>query len=43
MVESAKDCIKERASSEEIYGKMQQVFLEMEKGETVSCFSPLKL
>jgi len=41
MVKSAKDSIQKCASSEEIYGKMQQVFLEMEKGGTVSCFSLL--
>ncbi|KAF3328511.1 boron transporter 4-like protein [Carex littledalei] len=34
MVQSAKDSIKKCASREEVYGKMQQVFIEMEKGQT---------
>lgn len=39
MVQSAKDSIKKCASREEVYGKMQQVFTEMEKGQTVSTLS----
>ncbi|KAJ4752545.1 HCO3- transporter family [Rhynchospora pubera] len=34
MVQSAKDCIRNGASNEEIYGKMQEVFLEIERGQT---------
>ncbi|KAF3328777.1 boron transporter 4-like isoform X3 [Carex littledalei] len=34
MIQSAKDCIRNSASSEEIYRKMQQVYLELEKGLT---------
>lgn len=30
MVESAKECMKQRASKSEIYGKMQEVFIEMD-------------
>ncbi|KAJ3694186.1 hypothetical protein LUZ60_009666 [Juncus effusus] len=33
MVESAKDCIKKCASNEEIYGKMQEVFIKMESDQ----------
>lgn len=36
MVQSAKESIKLQASNLEIYGKMQEVFMEMDKGHTVS-------
>lgn len=36
MVESAKASIKKRASNSEIYGKMQEVFAEMDRGHSVS-------
>lgn len=43
MVKSAKDCIKLNASNSEIYGKMQEVFIEMDKGcRTVSIDKELK-
>ncbi|KAJ3701247.1 hypothetical protein LUZ61_004952 [Rhynchospora tenuis] len=40
MVKSAKDSMKRCASNQEIYGKMQEVFIEMEKGQTLG--SPTK-
>ncbi|OVA00509.1 Bicarbonate transporter [Macleaya cordata] len=36
MVRSAKECIKMQASSSEIYGKMQEVFIEMDKAPTTT-------
>ena len=39
MVASAKESIKQQASNSEIYGKMQEVFIEMDKGHAVSCQS----
>lgn len=36
MVESAKECMKQKASKSEIYGKMQQVFIEMDSTPVVS-------
>lgn len=36
MVESAKECMKQKASISEIYGKMQQVFVEMDSTPDVS-------
>lgn len=35
MVKSAKECIKQKASNSEIYGKMQAVFIEMDTSPTV--------
>lgn len=35
MVESAKECIKRRATKHEIYGKMQEVFIEMDEAPAV--------
>lgn len=40
MVESAKEGIRQQASSLEIYGKMQEVFEKMDKGHTVSFCMP---
>ncbi|WOK93921.1 boron transporter 4-like isoform X2 [Canna indica] len=34
MVESAKESIRQKASNSEIYGKMEEVFTEMDKGHT---------
>ncbi|KAF9614415.1 hypothetical protein IFM89_018560 [Coptis chinensis] len=34
MVRSAKECIKQQASNTEMYGKMQAVFIEMDKSLT---------
>ncbi|ONK80996.1 uncharacterized protein A4U43_C01F24100 [Asparagus officinalis] len=34
MVESAKESIQKKASNSEVYGKMQEVFIEMDKGHT---------
>lgn len=39
MVQSAKECIKQRATNSEIYGKMQEVFIEMDRTPTVSSIS----
>jgi len=36
MVESAKESIKQKASNSEIYGKMQDVFIEMDSSPIVS-------
>lgn len=36
MVESAKECMKHRATKSEIYGKMQEVFIEMDSSPVVS-------
>jgi hypothetical protein len=43
MVKHAKECIKHHASNSELYGKMEAVFLEMEKAPTVSALSLYKL
>lgn len=42
MVESAKECMKRKASKSEIYGKMQQVFVEMDSTPTLSVAKELK-
>ncbi|XP_010049957.2 boron transporter 4 isoform X1 [Eucalyptus grandis] len=42
MVESAKECMKQKASKSEIYGKMQQVFVEMDSTPTLSVAKELK-
>ncbi|MQM18567.1 hypothetical protein Taro_051562 [Colocasia esculenta] len=34
MVQSAKECIKQQATDSEIYGKMEEVFIGMDKGHT---------
>lgn len=36
MVESAKENMKKRASSTEIYGQMQDIFIEMDENADVS-------
>lgn len=36
MVKSAKECIKQNASNSEIYGKMQEVFIQMDKCPTIT-------
>ncbi|XP_072998554.1 boron transporter 4-like isoform X2 [Typha latifolia] len=42
MVQTAKDSIKKQASNSEIYGKMQEVFIEMDKGHAISVDKELK-
>lgn len=42
MVQSAKESIKLQASNLEIYGKMQEVFIEMDKGHTTISVEELK-
>ncbi|XP_056162154.1 boron transporter 4-like isoform X1 [Syzygium oleosum] len=42
MVESAKECMKQKASISEIYGKMQQVFVEMDSTPDPSVAKELK-
>ncbi|XP_048133277.1 boron transporter 4-like isoform X1 [Rhodamnia argentea] len=42
MVESAKECMKQKASKSEIYGKMQQVFVEMDSTPVPSVAKELK-
>lgn len=39
MVKSAKECMEQKASNSEIYGRMQEVFVEMDATPAVS--SPL--
>ena len=36
MVKSAKECIKQRRTNSELYGKMQEVIVEMDTDPTVS-------
>ena len=36
MVKSAKESIRQKASSSEIYGKMEEVFVEMDSSPDVS-------
>lgn len=42
MVKSAKECIKQQATNTEIYGKMQAVFMEMDKSPTPKELENLK-
>ncbi|XP_058112511.1 boron transporter 4-like [Magnolia sinica] len=42
MVRRAKECIKQQASSSEIYGKMQEVFIEMDDDKSITNASVVK-
>lgn len=41
MVESVKESVKQNASKSEIYGKMQDVFIEIDKGNSVRALACL--
>lgn len=43
MVKSAKECITQQASNSEMYGKMQAVFIEMDKAPSVSYSSHVNI
>ncbi|XVE89150.1 hypothetical protein DITRI_Ditri19aG0127400 [Diplodiscus trichospermus] len=42
MVESAKESIKKKASNSEIYGKMQDVFIEIDKSPEIAVVKELE-